>query len=55
MPYASLRDFIARLEGAGKLVRDASPYRNHGTIHGSPRWVPTVAKPLFEETLVEQM
>jgi len=27
MPYASLRDFIARLEGAGKLVRVATPSR----------------------------
>src|SRR6266568_3456817 len=25
MPYASLRDFIARLEGAGRLVRVAAP------------------------------
>jgi len=25
MPYASLRDFMARLEGAGRLVRVAAP------------------------------
>src|SRR5438046_4901583 len=29
MPYASLRDFIARLEGAGKLVRVATPVSPH--------------------------
>jgi 4-hydroxy-3-polyprenylbenzoate decarboxylase len=29
MPYASLRDFIARLEGAGKLVRVKTPVSPH--------------------------
>jgi 4-hydroxy-3-polyprenylbenzoate decarboxylase len=29
MPYASLRDFIARLEGAGRLVRVATPVSPH--------------------------
>jgi len=29
MPYASLRDFIARLEGAGKLVRVTAPVSPH--------------------------
>ena len=29
MPYESLRDFIARLEGAGKLVRVATPVSPH--------------------------
>ena len=42
-------------EGEGRKVRDASPHHNDGIIHGSPRWVPTVTKSLFEETLVETM
>jgi 4-hydroxy-3-polyprenylbenzoate decarboxylase len=29
MPYASLRDFMSRLEGAGKLVRVATPVSPH--------------------------
>ena len=29
MPYASLRDFMARLEGAGRLVRVAAPVSPH--------------------------
>lgn len=42
-------------EGEGREVHDASPHHNDGIIYGSPRWVPTVTKPLFEETLVETM
>jgi hypothetical protein len=42
-------------EGEGRKVHDASPHHNDGIIYGSPRWVPTVTKPLFEETLVETM
>ena len=29
MPYASLRDFIARLEQSGRLVRVAAPVSPH--------------------------
>jgi hypothetical protein len=41
-------------EGRGQEVHDLSKYQNHGTIYGSPLWVPAVSKPLNDISTLEK-